>query len=223
MNKKPFFAATFLLVSGMANALPTTWELLNDSLGVVGTFQLDLDTQTTSDAHIYGDLGYYTISSSFTSLNTGSYVGPYAVTNYFKFFSTEAGKVYRNDYGGGEYNEIRINDSAIDIGALGELVVGGGLYEVYINEIYNFDETNVYCSYYEELYDDEGEYIGDGPCLDFYQDASYNNDSGYWYEGFYLRSAPVVADIPVAPTAWLMTMGLVGLGVTRKRQNPLQL
>jgi hypothetical protein len=219
MRKLSFCAATLFLTSNLAHALPTSWELLNDNLDVVGTFLLDLDTQTTSDAQVFGDFGFYTISSTFTSLNTSAFVGPYAVTNYLKFFSTEAGKVYRSDYGGGEYNELRVNDSAMDIGTVGELKVGGGLYEAYVNEIYNYDEINVYCAYYEELYDDEGNYIGDGPCLDYYQDAYFNVDTGYWYEGFYLRSAPAVAEVAIAPTAWLMVLALSGFGVRRSQRR----
>ncbi len=217
MRRILFIATTCLLGSSLAHATPTTWEVLNESLDVVGTFLLDLDTQTTSDAGISGDLGFYTISSTFTTLNANSFVGPYAVTNYLKFFSTEAGQVYRSDYGGGEYSEIRVNDSAMDIGTTGELKVGGGLYEAYIHEIYNYDEVNVYCAYYEEIYDDEGNYIGDGPCSYFYQDAYFNVESGYWYEGFYLRSAPVVAGIALPPTGWLLLMGLLGCGIGRIR------
>lgn len=211
--------ATFFVTSGFAHALPTTWELLNDNMDVVGTFLLDIDTQSTSDAQIAGDLGSYTVSSTFTALNTGAYVGPYSVTNYFKFFSVEAGEVYRSDYGGGEYSEIRVNDSAIDIGTTGVLVPGGGLYAAYIHEIYNYDEINVYCGYYEELYDEEGNYIGDGPCVEYYQDAYFNTDAGYWYEGFYLRSLPLVADIPTPATAALLLMGLCGLGFGRQKQR----
>ncbi|MCB1706187.1 MAG: PEP-CTERM sorting domain-containing protein [Halioglobus sp.] len=211
--------ATFFLAPGVAHAMPTPWELLNDNMDVVGTFLLDIDTQSTSDVAITGDLGVYTRSSTFTALNTSAYVGPYAVTNYFKFFSVEAGKVYRNDYGGGEYSEIRVNDSAMDIGTTGVLVPGGGLYAAYINEIYNYDEVNVYCGYYEELYDEEGNYIGDGPCVNYYQDAYFNTDAGYWYGGFYLRSQPVVADVPVPATALLLLAALCGLGIGRRRRR----
>jgi hypothetical protein len=219
MKKLPVIAA-LLLTSNLAHAIPTTWELLNNSLYLVGTFQLDIDTQTTSNAQITGEIGYYTISSSFTFLNSSTFVGGYPVNNYLKFFSTEAGKVYRNDFGGGEYSEIRANDAAIDIGTLGVLVPGGGLYDAYIHEIYNFDETNVYCSYYEEIYDDEGNYIGQGACAFYDYYANYNNESGYWYEGYYLRSAPVVGDVPIPATAWLLSLGLAGLGVSRRQRLP---
>ena len=217
MKRLPVFSATFFLAFGLAHATPTTWELLNDSRDVVGSFLLDIDTQTTSNAQISGDLGFYTISSTFTFLNTSAFVGHYPVTNYLKFFSTEAGKVYRSDFGGGEFNEIRVNDSAIDIGTNNQLVADGRLYAAYINEIYNYDEVNVYCSYYEEIYDDEGEYIGNGPCVHFYQDAYYNIEYGYWAEGFYLRSAPGVADVPIPPTGWLLLIGLVALGISGPR------
>lgn len=214
MNTLPAIAA-LILTSNLAHAIPTTWQLLNNSMDVVGTFALDLDTQTTSNAQIFGDLGVYTIPTSFTYINTPTSLGPYLVNNYMKFFSTDTGQVYRNDFGNGEYSEVRINDSAIDIGATGVLVVGGGLYNAYINEIFNFDETNVYCTSYEEIYDDEGNWIGQGPCNSYNQDGSYNIESGYSYEGYYLRSAPVVADVPIAASGWLLLLGLAGLGIGR--------
>jgi hypothetical protein len=215
MKKLPAIAA-LILTSNLAHAIPTTWELLNNNMDVVGTFQLDIATETTSNAQISGEIGFYTISSSFTFLNSSTYVGGYPVNNYMKFFSTEAGKVYRSDFGGGEYSEIRVNDAAIDIGTLGVLVPGGGLYDAYIHEIYNFDETSSYCAYYEEIYDDEGNY-SQGPCVYYDQYSSYNNESGYWYEGYYLRSAAVVGVVPGAATGWLMLLGLAGLGISRRQ------
>lgn len=215
-----FTTAVCCLWSGMTHAVPTHWELLNENLDVVGTFLLDIDTQTTSDAHIFGDLSLYSIPSTFTSLNTNTFVGGYPVNNYLKFFSTEAGRVYREDYGDGEYTEIRVNDAAIDIGTAGVLVAGGGLYHAFIHEIYNYDEINVYCGYYEELYDDEGNYIGEGPCAFYYQDAYFNTEAGYWYDGFYLRSKVVTADVPIPSTAWLAAIGLAGYGASRKRRIP---
>jgi hypothetical protein len=217
MNTLPT-AAALLLASNLAQAVPMTWELLNNNMDVVGTFMLDSDTQTTSNASISGDLGYYTISSTFTFLNSSGFVGGYPVNNYFKFFSAEAGKVYTDDFGNGEYNQIRVNDSAIDIGTLGTLAPGGGLYDAYIHEIYNFDEISVYCSYYEELYDDEGNYIGQGGCGWYDSYANYNIESGYWYDGFYLRSAPVVGAVPIAPTGWLVLLGLAGLHLSRRQE-----
>lgn len=215
--KKRLAVAALLLTSNLAHAIPVTWELLNNNLDVVGTFLLDLDTQATSNAQISGQIGYYTIPSSFSFVNSNGFVGPYPVTNYFKFFSTEAGQEYTNDLGGGEYHQIRVNDSAIDIGTLGVLTVGGGLYDAYVHEIYNFDEISVSCSYFEELYDDEGNYIGQGACLYYENSANYNIENGYSYEGYYLRSAPVVGEVPVAATGGLMLLGLAGLGVRRRR------
>lgn len=215
----PVFATTLLLAPTLSHAVPTPWELLNYEMTVVGTFLLDLDTQTTSNAEIYGDLGLYTISSTFTFINTPTNVGNYPVNNYMKFFSTVAGQVYKDDFGNGEYNEIRINDSAIDIGSTGVLAVGGGLYDAFISEIYNFDEISVYCLSYEELYDDEGNYIGEGGCNAYDQYGSYNVESGYSYEGYYLRSAAAVVDVPIAPTAWLLLAGLAGLGLSRCAGN----
>lgn len=219
MKKLPVIAAALLFTPALAQAVPTTWELLNSNLDIVGTFLLDIDTQTTSNANINGDLGNYTISSTFTFLNSSGYVGGYPVNNYFKFFSVEAGKVYRTDFGPDEYSEIRVNDSAMDIGTLGMLVPDGTLYDAYIHEIYNFDETYGYCLYYEEIYDDEGNYIGDGPCAfrDSYSD--FNIENGYWYDGFYLRGVPAVADVPIAPTVWLMSIALAGLGVSRRSRS----
>lgn len=217
--KKLLTSAAVLLASNLAHAVPTTWDLLNYDMNLVGTFLLDLDTQTTSNAQVFGDLGVYTIPSSFTYINTPTAVGPYPVNNYMKFFSTVAGQVYRSDFGNGEYSEVRVNDSAIDIGATGTLVVGGGLYNAYINEIYNFDEVTVYCISYEEIYDDEGNYIGQGPCNFYDQVGSYNIESGYSYEGYYLRSSPPLADVPIASTAWLSLLGLVGLRVGRRQHT----
>ena len=216
MNTLPT-AAALLLASNLAQAVPMTWELLNNSMDVVGTFMLDIDTQTTSNAQISGALGFYTIPSSFTFLNNPTSVGPYPVNTYMKFFSTAAGQVYRTDFGNGEYSEVRINDSAIDIGVTGVLAVGGGLYDAYISEIYNFDETSVYCISYDEIYDDDGNYIGQGPCNFYDQYGSYNIESGYSYEGYYLRSAPAVGAVPIAATGWLMLLGLAGLGLGRRQ------
>jgi hypothetical protein len=216
MKTLPVIAA-LLLTSNLAQALPTKWELLNDNMTVVGTFMLDIDTQTTSNAAISGDLGYYTSPSTFTFLNGNGFVGGYPVNNYFKFFSSEAGKVYTDDFGNGEYNQIRVNDSAMDIGTLGTLVPGGGLYNAFIHEIYNFDSVSVSCSYYEDLYDQDGNYIGQGPCAFYDSYASFNIESGYWYEGYFLRSAPAVGDVPIPATGYLMVLGLAGLVASKRK------
>jgi hypothetical protein len=221
MNKLPAVAA-LLLTSNLAHAIPTTWELLNDYMDVVGTFVLDIDAQTTSNASISGGMGHYTISSTFTFLNSNGFVGGYPVNNYFKFFSTEAGMVYTDDFGNGEYNQIRVNDSAIDIGTLGTLVSGGGLYDAFVHEIYNFDEISVYCSYLEEIYDDEGNYIGQGPCGYYDSYANYNIESGSWYDGYYLRSAPEVNAVPIVATGWLMMLGLACMGISRRQGFRIQ-
>jgi len=221
VKSAPAFAAAVLLISNMAHAEPTSWELLDDQFNVVGSFLLDIETKAISNANINGRLGSYTIPSSFTFLNSSGSVGPYPVTNYFKFFSVEAGKVYTQDLGGGEYHQVRVNDSAIDIGTLGVLVPGGGLYEAFIHEIYNFDEISVYCAYYEEIYDDQGNYIGQGPCILYDTFASYNIENGDWYEGYYLRSAsaPAVADVPLPATTWLLPLLLAGVGARRLFRN----
>lgn len=216
MKRMPVVALALSLTPALSQAVPITWELLDPGLAVVGTFELDMGTQTTSNAHINGDLGLYTISSTFTYLNTTTYVGGYPVNNYFKFFSTQAGSVYREDYGGGEYYELRVNDSAMDIGTLGVLKADGSLHDAFIHEIYNFDETYTYCSYYEELYDSEGNYIGDGPCAWYDSYGDYNVESGYWYDGYFLRSATAV---PVPATAWLFLSGLIGLAWRGFHQN----
>ena len=211
--------ATLLMTSSVAHAIPSTWELLNYNLDVVGTFELDIDTQSTRNARIYGEIGFYTISSTFNSLNTRSSVGPFLVNNSLKFFSTETGRVYRTDFGDGEYHEIRVNDSAIDIGTQDVLVPGGGLYEAYINEIYNYDDINVRCGYYIEIYDDDGNYVGQGPCAAFDQEVYYNLEAGNAYEGYYFRSAPEVTGVDVPSTGWLVLMGLAGLGFRRPLKN----
>jgi len=220
MKKLSVVAATMLVTPTLAEALPTTWELLNYDKNVVGSFMLDFDTQITSNAQIFGDLGVYTIPSSFTNINAPTWVGLYPVNNYFKFFSTIAGQVYRNDLGNGEYTEVRVNDSAIDIGTTGVLAVGGGLYDAYINEIFNFDEINVYCISSDEIYDENGNYIGQGPCNLYDQIGSYNIESVYSYEGFYLRSASV-ASVPAPSTGWLLLIGLAGLGISTRVKNKL--
>jgi hypothetical protein len=218
MKKISAIAAVCLLSSSVAHALPTTWEVLNDSMEVMGTFLLDINNQTTSSANISGDLGTYTISSrTYIDVGGNEFVGPFAVKNYVNFFSSESGNVYRQDFGGGQYNQIRLNESAIEIGpAGGMLVPGGGLYAAFINEIYNYDETNVYCAFYEELYDpDTGEYIGDGPCAFYDSENYFNVESGYWYSGF-LRSVPATSDVPTPATGWLMLVGLIGFALSRK-------
>ncbi len=204
----PFFA-------GSAHAIPTTWELLFEDMAIRGTFLLDIDTESTSSANIGGDFGFYTVSSR-TYLNTGNFVGPFRVNNYMNFFSTETGQVYRTDYGDGQYNELKVNEVALEIGTMsGVLLPGGGLYQVYINEIYNYDETDVTCAYFDELYDpDTGEYIGQGACLYYDAYTNYNVDSGYWYGG-YLRSLPVTAEVPATATAWLLLLALFGLRIGR--------
>ena len=221
MKRVAVSAAVVLLISNVAHADPTKWELLDDQFNVIGTFLLDLDTQATSNAEIYGQIGRYTISSSFTFLNSSGFVGPYPVANYFKFFSVEAGKAYTQDLGGGEYHQIRVNDSAIDIGTLGVLAPGGGPYEAFIHEIYNYDEISVLCSYYEEVYDDEGNYIGQGPCVLYDTFASYNIESGDWHEGYYLRSArtPAIVEVPLPATTWLLPILLAGVGARRIRRK----
>lgn len=216
MKRLPVIAAAIMFSSNLAYAAPTTWELLNDGMDVMGTFLLDIGNQTTSAALLSGDLGFYTVSSR-TYVNSTNFVGPYTVNNYMNFFSTDSGKVFRSDYGGGEYSEIRVNESAIEIGTPGGVLApGGGLYAVYINEIFNFDETNVYCSYYEEIYDpDTGEYIGEGGCAFYDSYTNYNTESGYWYGG-YLRSLPATAAVPLPPSGWLVLLGLAGMAVNRR-------
>ena len=119
-------AAALLFSSSLAHAISTTWELLNEDMSAMGTFLLDIDNQSTSNGLISGDLGFYTVSS-WTYLNSTNSVGPYSVNNFMKFFSSETGKVYRTDFGGGEYSEIRVNDSTIEFGtASGILAPGGG-------------------------------------------------------------------------------------------------
>ena len=204
--------AALLLTSSLAQATPITWELLNGSMVSMGTFLLDIDNVSTSNASLTGDFGLYTISSR-TYLDSPQSLGPFTVNNYMNFFSAETGNVYRTDYGSGEYNEIRINEIAMEIGTVLDalLVPDGTLYEVYINEIYNFDETNAHCAAYEEIIDPEtGEYTYTDTCL--YSDIStdYNRDSGYWYSGF-LKSAPVTVEVPVPATAWLLLLSLLGL------------
>ncbi|MCB1690446.1 MAG: hypothetical protein KDI33_18245 [Halioglobus sp.] len=219
MKKILAIAAALLLTSTQSHAVPTTWELLNNQRDVVGTFLLDLDTGTTSNVQIAGDLDFYTRSSTFTRLNTATFVDGYPVTNYFKFFSTRAGTVYRYDLGGGDYSEVRVNDAAIDIGTRGVLSLAGGLYDAFIHEIYNFDEIISYCAYYEEIYDDEGNYIGEGPCALRDSYGNYNIEGGYSYEGYFLRSAPIVTGVPLPSTAWLLLAALAGLGAKRLRRT----
>lgn len=218
MNSLRLAAATLLLCSGVVHAIPTTWALLNEDMTVMGTFSLDIDSQTTSDAQISGDLGFYTISS-WTYLNAPGFVGPFAVNNFLKFFSPETGKVYHSDFGGGEYHQIKINDSTIEIGTLaGIMAPGGGVYEAIIHEIYNYDEVNVYCMDYAEIYDpDTGDYIGQGPCTNHGSEAYFNVESGYWYWG-YLRSLPQSTAVPTPATPWLMLLGLGALAYTRRKQ-----
>ena len=219
MKSAPAFAAAVLLFSNMAHAEPTRWEVLDGQFNVVGSFMLDIETKAISNANINGRLGSYTIPSSFTFLNSSGSVGPYPVTNYFKFFSVEAGKVYTQDLGGGEYHQVKVNDSAFDIGTLGVLVPGGGLYEAFIQEIYNFDEISVYCAYFEEIYDDQGNYIGQGPCILYDTFASYNIENGDSYEGYYLRSASVVTEVPLPAMVWLLPILLAGVGARRLFRN----
>jgi len=197
-------------------AVPTKWQLLNDGMGVMGTFLLDIDNQSTSEAILSGDLAYYTVSSR-TYLNARGFVGPFSVNNYMNFFSTDSGTVYRNDYGGGEYSEIRINEAALEIGTPNDVLKpDGSTYAVFINEIYNYDEINVYCSYYDEIYDpDTGDYIGNGACAQYDSDGSYNIDSGYWYSGF-LRSLTVSTAVSAPSSLWLLLIGLFGLAVSGK-------
>lgn len=219
MNKNPLVLAALLLSASLAHAMPTQWQLFNESMDLMGTFQLDIDTQTTSDADLNGESAHYTISSR-TFLNTNDFVGPFRVNNYINFFSTLSGTEFREDYGGGEYYEQKINEAAIEIGTMtGVLEPGGGTYAAYINEIYNYDESYVSCLYYEELYDPiTGDYIGDGDCLDFDSINYFNVDESYWYPGF-LRSAPVTSEVPILPTVWLTLIGLVGLGWTKTKRG----
>lgn len=216
MTRFAAYMAALFFASSSAHALPTKWQLLNDSMNVMGTFLLDIDNQSTSQASLSGDLAYYTISSR-TYLNAKEHIGPFSVNNYMNFFSTDSGTVYRSDYGGGEYSEIRVNEAALEIGTPNDLLKpDGAAYAVFINEIYNFDEINVYCSYYDEIYDpDTGDYIGNGACAQYASDSSYNIDSGYWYSGF-LRSLSVPTAVPAPSSFWLLLIGLLGLAGGRR-------
>lgn len=219
MTDTRIVAVSLLFCSGMAHATPTTWELLDEDMRVMGTFSLDIDAQTTSHAAISGDLGFYTIPS-WTFLNSPDHVGPYRVNNFMKFFSAETSKVYRSDFGGGEYHEIRVNDSTIEIGTLaGLLLPGGGLYEAIIHEIYNYDEVSVYCLDYEQIYDpDIEDNVSSGRCAFYGSEAYFNVDAGYWYAGF-LRSLPPTAAVPAPATTWLMLLGLGALAALRRQRT----
>lgn len=219
MNDIRLAAVSLLFCSGMAHAIPSTWELLDQDMRVMGTFSLDIDAQTTSHATISGDLGFYTISS-WTFLNSPGHVAGHPVNNFMKFFSAETGRVYRSDFGGGEYHEIRVNDSTIEFGTLaGLLVPGGGLYEAIIHEIYNYDEVSVYCLDYEQVYDpDIEDYVSSGRCAYFGSDAAFNLGIGYWYSGF-LRSQPPTAAVPAPASTWLMLLGLGALAALRRQRT----
>jgi hypothetical protein len=189
-----------LVVLALGPIVPASAALwnLHDEYGYwMGAFDLDFSASTASNIAIFGQLGSYT-KPSFLFLGSPDHVGSETVHDYITFFSTESGNVYRTDYGGGEYHEVRVNESAIQIGTTAApLDPRGGEFAVIINEIYNYDEIYQICNYYEEYYDEStGEFLGTGPCGSFSGETSYNLDAGTSYYG--TLSSPVTVPLPPA-------------------------
>ncbi|MCP5144762.1 MAG: hypothetical protein H6978_08055 [Gammaproteobacteria bacterium] len=199
---------------------PLTWLLADDYGTSLGQFDLDFASPATSNVQLRGYYDFYS-RPGFVLLDTTDSVGPYRVNDFLSFFSPTTGNTYRQDYGNGEFNEIRVNESVIQIGTLTTpLESAGGVFEVAIREFYSFDEITQYCDYYEEIYDDEtGEVIATGPCASYSVEAYYNSESDDWYLGT-LTSTPV-SPVPLPPALPLLLSvgGLWAAGRRRPTQN----
>jgi hypothetical protein len=170
---------------------------------------------------VLGDLGTYEIPS-FTFLDTADFIASEQVKDFILIFSPDTGSSYFTDFGGGQSSTIRINDSAIRIGTLhGSLSPTGGSFDVIIEEVLNFDESNTWCVAYVEYYDDiTGEYIQTDQCAWFDSQTYFNIDAGYWYYGVLssLDAAPGGV-APQPPTTAILSLGLGALALVHRRRS----
>lgn len=212
------FCIALALVAGSTHAAPQTWLLEDEYGGLIGTFDLDFSAPSTGNIHLDGLQDRYSLPG-FVLLDAPSWVGPFQTYNFLTFFSPQTGTTHREEYGGGEYYELRVNDSVLQLGTTQRsLESAGGVYEVAIREVYNYDETTNYCGYFEELYDPEtGDYLGEGSCLSYQSDSNYNAQEDNWYLG--TLSSPDASPVPLPGGIWLLaSSGLWGL-VRRIKQR----
>lgn len=207
-----------------AAAVQVDWELADEYGTSLGGFRLDFSDGSVSLLEINGWMGTYTIETTFVFLDTTDHLNGHEIQDFLLFFSPVTGTVYRDDYGGGEFFELRVNESAMRLGTLnGPLSIAGGTYDVVIAESYNYDETYAYCAYYEEIYDPEtGEYLGEGPCLYVYTDSYYNIEAGDTFYGT-LTGTPVgaSAEVPAPGALGLLATGVGLLAVRAARRRVL--
>lgn len=221
--RRRWVAALAALAAGGAQAGAVDWRLLSEEGADLGGLRLDFDLPRIEEVLIQGDLGLYTLPS-FAFLDTSDWVGPERVHDFLLAFSPETGRTYFQDYGGGESSTIRVNESAVQIGTLDRpLTRTGGRHRVIFNEVYNFDESYIYCIFHEELYDEEtGDYVQTGRCLQTWTDTSYNIDAGYWNYGWLVAAAvetPETAETPLPGAGAALVAGLAGLGWLRFRRR----
>lgn len=222
MKTRAMIAALAALTAApMAQAMLLDWRLTSEYGTDMGGFKLDFAQPKVVAPRVHGDLGTYDIPS-FTFLDTTDYIAFEQVHDFILIFSSLTGTSYFTDYGGGASSSLRINDSAIRIGTIdGPLSPTGGSFNVIIEEVFSYDESYTWCSYYVEYYDDiTGEYIQTDQCAFFDTTSYFNIDSGYWYYGVLSSLDPVPGGVaPVPPTAAILSLGLGALALGRRRRS----
>lgn len=215
-------AAAALAAWGVAaEAAPMNWSLTYDDDTVFGQLDIDFATGAVSGS-IPGMFGTYTQGHGW--FGSPSSVAGLLVQDVIKLFDALSGQSWFTDYGDGSSYTYHLNEAAIEIGTIGTaLLPEGGRFAVMIREIINYDETTTYCSYYEDLYDDEGNYIGQGACLWTDSSSNYNLGDEFSYTG-YLSLEPVApppppAAVPLPAGVVLLGGGLIALAATRRRRN----
>ncbi|MDF2233562.1 hypothetical protein P2H44_13465 [Albimonas sp. CAU 1670] len=206
-------------VASPAAAAFVDWEL-HDAVGTnLGGFRLEFSGPTVTNLYIHGEVERYSIVSTFIFLDTSDHIAGETVHDFLLFFSPVSGSLFHEDYGGGEYYEQRVNEAAVRIGTLSApLSPLGGTFDVVIDETFNYDESYVYCSYYEEIYDpDSGDYIGQGPCQAYYAENYYNIEAGYHHYGT-LVGTVVATPLPAAAGLLAVGVGLLAAGGAARRR-----
>jgi hypothetical protein len=213
-------ATTLLAALGCASpatAASIDWQLSALDGTVLGTFTLDFAPPALRNPLIQGFAETYDIPS-FTFLGSPDTIAGETVQDYLLIFSSVTGQVFTTEYGSGEGQSVRVNESAIRIGTLGSaLSTAGGIFPVVIEEVFNYDETYFYCSQYEEFYDEDTGDLSFGNCLQGGSDTSFNLDSGDWYYGFLASVGPTDGVVPLPPGLALLAGGLASLGLLRRR------
>jgi hypothetical protein len=212
-------AAALALWGTAAAAAPLTWVLSLDDGTPFGS--VDIDTATGAiTGTISGMFGTYSGSGS-GHPGSPDMIGGYPVQDHFRLFDPVSGTTFFQDYGNGETYTHRVNEVAIEFGTLGAALSPlRGTFAVIFREIVNYDESYTYCVWYEDLYDENGEWIGQGGCAMTDSYSYYNIGFDETYTGTMSPASPTPppAPVPLPAGAVLLAGGLLALAAVRRRR-----